>query len=258
MLPIHRVKKTVFNYDEIPAGYYHRAMLEGKPVQRFWHREKFRELARRIGPEDRVLDVGCGPGSFLHILAEEKPGIQGLGVDIASRQIDYAREFFGRSLPSSRIEFRTLDATGFELPFESGTFDVVTSVEVIEHIHPFLAAQCLREARRVLKPDGRLLVTTPNYRSFWPLIEWLMERMSPVKYHEQHISQFTPNAFVKFLELCGFEITDLRTIFVAAPFLAGLGQGFARRVLAVEQAMPLVRSAGSLLVAEARVWAGGS
>lgn len=107
MLPIHRVKNTIFNYDEIPAGYYHQAMLSGGQVQRFWHREKFREVARRIGSEDRVLDLGCGPGSFLHVLSEEKPAVSGVGVDIASRQIDYAQKFFRENRQGARIEFHT-------------------------------------------------------------------------------------------------------------------------------------------------------
>jgi hypothetical protein len=104
----------------------------------------------------------------------------------------------------------------------------------------------------VLKPQGKLIITTPNYRSLWPFIEWGLEKTSPVKYHDQHISQFTPNAFVKFLEICGFEMKDLRTIFIVAPFLAGLSRGLARGVFAVER--KVAPRMGSLLVAEAARW----
>ncbi|MGK5084979.1 class I SAM-dependent methyltransferase [Bdellovibrionota bacterium FG-1] len=252
MLPIHRTPKTVFNYDDIPAGYYHEAMLQGRPTQRFWHREKFREVASRIRDGERVLDLGCGPGSFLHVLTEEKPQIEAIGADIASRQINYAKNFFQASQPQARVSFQALDLATEQgrLPFEDASFDVITSIEVVEHIHPHLAAQMLMEARRVLKPQGRLLITTPNYRSFWPLIELLLEKLSPVKYHDQHINKFTPNAFVKFLEICGYEVLGLDTIFVVAPFLASLSPWAAKKFYAFERnALPRI---GSLLMAEAR------
>ncbi len=250
MLPIHTVRASAFNYDEIPAGYYHQAMLSGGKTQRFWHREKFKEVTRRIQPGERVLDFGCGPGSFLHILSEEKPGVQAVGIDIAGGQIEYAQKFFREKFPGAPVQFRTLSLESFELPFEDASFDVVTSIEVIEHIHPFLAAKALAEARRVLKPNGRLIVTTPNYRSLWPLIELVLERFSPVKYHEQHISKFTPNAFAKFLEICGFQVTRLNTIFIFAPFLAPLSPALAGLVFRAEKAIG--RGMGSLLVGEAR------
>lgn len=251
MLPLHTAKVSVFNYDEIPPGYYHRVMLAGGPVQRFWHREKFLAIARRVGERDRVLDLGCGPGSFLSVLAEAKPGVRAIGVDIASRQIEYARTEVAAKFLDGRIEFRAL-GPGFGVPdFPDGAFDVVTCIEVIEHIHPYYAIRMLTEAKRVLKPGGKFLITTPNYRSLWPLIEKALERLSPVKYHAQHINQYTPNALVKFLESAGLEVADLRTIFILAPFLAGLSPQLAHRVHRFEQRLPL--RGGSLLVAEARL-----
>src|ERR1700719_2852300 len=103
MLSIHRTKLTVFNYDEIPPGYYFKVMLQGSAIQRFWHQEKFREIARRIRDNERVLDVGCGPGSFLHILGEERPHVRATGVDIASGQIDFATREIASRYPDGRI-----------------------------------------------------------------------------------------------------------------------------------------------------------
>ena len=251
MLPIHHTRVHVFNYDEIPAGYYYRCMEEGHPVQRFWHREKFRQVATRIPAGARVLDVGCGPGSFLSVLVQDKPGVRAIGADIASSQIDFARQHVLPAHPGRDLSFVTLDPHAERLPFPDASFDVVTSIEVIEHLHPFVAIALLNEARRVLTPEGRLIVTTPNYRSLWPLIEFALERRSPVKYHEQHISKFTPNALVKFLECAGFDALDLRSFFVVAPFLAGLSGALARTVQRLETRGDFLL--GSLLLAEARV-----
>lgn len=249
MLPIHRTKNSVFNYSEIPAGYYYEVMLKGHAIQRFWHREKFLEVAKLVKSSGAktVLDFGCGPGSFLAVLGETVPGIQALGVDIASPQIEFAGRNIAAKFPGN-IKFQLLD--GEKLPYSDASFDAVTCIEVIEHIHPFLAAKILAEARRVLKPDGIFILTTPNYRSFWPMIEWLLERASPVKYHEQHISKFTPNSLVKFLETCGFEATGINSIFVAAPFVNALSGSLAQLLHRMEVKLrPLV---GSLLILQAK------
>src|SRR5689334_6779951 len=76
MLPIHRYQTSVFNYDEIPAGYYYQAMVSGSATQRFWHRKKFSRVADFVRDGETVLDLGCGPGSFLSILAERYPSVR--------------------------------------------------------------------------------------------------------------------------------------------------------------------------------------
>lgn len=249
MLPVHRTKNSVFNYTEIPAGYYYDVMLSGHAVQIFWHQEKFREVANilKTAGARKVLDFGCGPGSFLSILANEVPGIDAVGVDIASPQIEFAAKNIAAKHPGN-IRFQLLDAE--RLPYPDGSFDAVTCIEVIEHIHPFLAAKILAEARRVLKPDGVFVLTTPNYRSLWPLIEWALEKASPVKYHDQHISKFTPNSLVKFLEACGFEATGINSIFVFAPFVNAVSKTLAKILHGWEVKLrPLV---GSLLIVRAK------
>jgi SAM-dependent methyltransferase len=249
MLPVHKALTSVFNYDEIPPGYYYRAMREGAPIQRFWHRRKFEHVAHLVSDGDFVLDFGCSSGSFLAVLGEVKPKVRALGVDIASCQIDFANREVAGLFPDGRIRFESLPGASGTVPYPDATFDVVTSIEVLEHLHPATAHRFLREARRLLKPTGRLIITTPNYRSLWPLIELVLERVSPVKYHEQHISKFTPSSVVKFAESGGFKVVALSTILLSAPFLAPLSTGLADAVYRLESAVQL--HAGSLLVVEA-------
>lgn len=249
MLPLHRTQVSVFNYEEIPAGYYYEVMRGGHPIQRFWHQKKFLDVALDLPQSGRILDLGCSAGSFLDMMAESRPDLTGIGVDIASRQIDYAR-LNVESKHQGRIKFVQVDEREPQLPFESQSFDAVTCIEVIEHIHPYLALRMLADARRLLKPGGKLIVTTPNYRSAWPLIEWLLEKASPVKYHDQHINKYTPNSLIKFLECGGYKIGGVRTIFMAAPFLAGLSWKLAENVHQMEKSSGL--RLGSLLVVEAQ------
>ena len=251
MFPIHTVRTSVFNYDEIPPGYYFKAMQGGSAVQRFWHRTKFQAVADLIRDGERVLDMGCGPGSFLYVLGESRPHVSAVGVDIASGQIEFAKSEIQARYPDGRISFKALPPGNVpQLGFEPASFDTVTCIEVIEHLHPQLAMRLLQEAFKVLKPEGRLIITTPNYRSLWPIIEWALEKLSPVKYHEQHISKFTPNAFVKFLEAAAFELIELETIFILSPFLNAFSSNLARGLYGVERKLPF--RAGSLLVAECK------
>ena len=249
MFLVHKAQFSVFNYDEIPAGYYYHVMQNGSVMQRYWHQVKFKEVAARLGKQDKVLDLGCGPGSFLSILSKERPEIEAIGLDVASKQIDFAKQNIASQVKSNKISFQTLDLSAKGLPFEDNSFDAVTSIEVIEHIHPYFANRYLQEAMRVLKPSGKLIVTTPNYRSFWPLIEFVLEKLSPVKYHEQHISKFTPNSAVKFLETAGLEVKGISTIFISAPFLSFLPKFFVEFIRRFEER--IFPRFGSLLILEA-------
>ena len=116
MLPVHKTLKTVFNYDEIPPGYYYTAMREGSPIQRFWHRRKFAHVARLIPDGAAVLDFGCGAGSFLAVLGEERPSVRAVGVDIGSSQIDFANREVAKLFPGGRITFEALPAASASFP----------------------------------------------------------------------------------------------------------------------------------------------
>lgn len=107
----------------------------------------------------RVLDAGCGGGGMPLSLAEHADEV--IGIDPINRFGDagvrLARE---RGLP--RLHF--LRADGMALPFAADTFDLVLSHAVIEHVAD--AALYLRECRRVLKPGGRIFLSTAPYLSF--------------------------------------------------------------------------------------------
>ena len=97
-----------------------------------------------VGSGTRVLDVGCGSGEFLALLADH--GADVTGVDPAPGMIAIAR----RSLPNADIREGDFSA----LPWPDGTFDVVTAVNSLQFPDDMVAA--LREATRVLRPGGRI------------------------------------------------------------------------------------------------------
>jgi SAM-dependent methyltransferase len=107
----------------------------------------------------RVLDAGCGGGGMPLSLAEHAREV--VGIDPIDR--------FGRASAPLAAEHAVRNlhfvrADGLALPFAGGTFDLVLSHAVIEHVPD--ALQYLRECGRVLKPDGRIYLSTAPYLSF--------------------------------------------------------------------------------------------
>jgi SAM-dependent methyltransferase len=111
-------------------------------------------FAARFASHKRVLDLGCGAGYGTARLAQTASST--VGVDLAPEAIDYAVSHY----PSA--EFLQCSAAAVPLPPDS--FDLITAFEVIEHLPDWRAL--LAEARRLLLPNGLLIVSTPNQRYY--------------------------------------------------------------------------------------------
>jgi SAM-dependent methyltransferase len=100
----------------------------------------------------RLFDAGCGDGQFLDLM--QKKGWRGKGVDFDAAAIETGKKKYGVDIDVG--DFQTA-------PIEESAYDAVTMSHVIEHVPDPIA--CLDKCRRLLKPGGRLVVSTPNVRS---------------------------------------------------------------------------------------------
>lgn len=128
---------------------------------RYWwfvaRRHLITSLLRAHYPRDgrlKILDIGCGTGAMLDELAHFGHVV---GADYAPEALQFCVTR-GVGADLARADVR-------RLPFADSSFDVVTAMDIVEHIDDDKAASC--EIFRVLKPGGRLLVTVPAFPSLW-------------------------------------------------------------------------------------------
>ena len=116
-------------------------------------------FTQKISPflqsSDKVIDIGCGSGLFLPIVARRCRKL--VGVDISPEFIQDSRETIDRfELTNTHVCL----AKSEELPFPDGEFDVILMVDAIHHIYHL--AETISEMKRVLKPNGKLIIFEPN------------------------------------------------------------------------------------------------
>jgi ubiquinone/menaquinone biosynthesis C-methylase UbiE len=232
-----------YSYDSIPVGFYDEVFRRNRGIQSKWHHAKFRRIIHEIGNPSWHLDFGCGPGTLVSLMPAH---VSAVGVDIAEAQVAYAQAHYG----GPGREFIKIDAE--RLPFPNATFDSISCIEVIEHLDAGTTATVFSEFLRVLKPGGKLIVTTPNYASLWPILERIVNRLSGVSYEEQHISKFKRADLALLFKRTGFLTSVLTTFMSVSPFVAGISWDLADRTWEFDQVASSLPGVGLLLLGTAR------
>ena len=171
------------------------ALPEELEAPHFKLRRRF--LLEEVQAGERALDLGCGTGEFTAMLAQA--GADVVGAEVAQAAIDRAR----RAHPELRFILVPVEGP---LPFDDGAFELVWASEVIEHIAD--TARWLSEVRRVLRPGGRFLLTTPHHRRLAILLRGLEPYAHPLS---DHLHLYTRTSLAQTLAEFAFAEVSVRT-----------------------------------------------
>ncbi len=180
-----------------PPDYFGKSSDLANTYRRLYFDFLTRRLGRFLKGAKRVLDLGCGDGTFLEVLNQKFPQIEALGVDPNPNSVKICRV--------KDIEVFKNTLSKCNLPKES--FDLVTAFHVIEHLpNPNVE---LKELKRILKPLGYFILSTPNAEGLgfgvggknWALFD------SP-----HHTILWTPQQLRRLLEKYGFKIISERQL----------------------------------------------
>jgi SAM-dependent methyltransferase len=132
----------------------------------------------------RILDAGCGTGALLDRLMSQ-PGVELFGLDYSGQALAYTR---------GRGHVRLVQGDLTRLPFPDGTFDVITALDVVEHIRD--DERALQEVYRVLRSGGVLLVSVPAFQFLW----------GPHDTALQHFRRYTVGEMAALMRRAGFAV----------------------------------------------------
>ena len=149
-------------------------------------------------PDDNVVDLGCGWGTFDFALADRVGSI--LGVDFSERSVAFCEERL-RENPVPNVRFLCADAGATGL--DGDAYDVVLAADLFEHLYPEDSSRVAREALRLLRPGGRFVTWTPHRGH---ILEVLKNRDIVLKRDVSHVDYKSMDAMKRLLTDAGFEI----------------------------------------------------
>ena len=147
----HKSSKNAATFN--PAAF---KRLRDAEEKHFWFRVRrkwiFDRILKFVPPPAGLLEIGCGTGNVSSFLAGKGYSVLGC---------EYYQEAIKRAWPG----FQLIQADAEKLPFDADRFDVAGLFDVIEHFHDDLAV--LKEAARVVKKNGILILTVPARKELW-------------------------------------------------------------------------------------------
>jgi SAM-dependent methyltransferase len=200
------------NSDDLSfTGERYMPSLQGGVALEHWHRYL---LARTFAAGKTVLDIACGEGYGSALLAQSSSVV--IGVDVSAEAIAHAtRQYTGRTL-----DFRVGSCAA--IPVEDASIDLVVSFETIEHHDQH--AEMFREIKRVLKPDGLLIMSSPERPEFNKFIsDFAGEINNPF-----HVKELDRNEFETLVEanFANVAVFGQRVVFGSAIIQEDAAPGF--------------------------------
>jgi len=163
-----------------------------------WLLKEVNKIIKEIGlpkRELKILDMGCGSGEFIDFL-REKTGSLCYGVDLSIERVEQSKSKF----PNVNFSVGSLENTSFE----EGSFDIIISTQTIEHLFDDDLKPSFDEMHRLLKENGRLLLTT-RFEEDLSTRKRVCPDCHAIFLHSQHMQSFSINSLKSLLENSGLD-----------------------------------------------------
>ncbi|MCL5985052.1 MAG: class I SAM-dependent methyltransferase [Actinobacteria bacterium] len=173
-------------------------------------------IVNQIPPNSKVLDVGCGDGRISALFKRKDCDVW--GVDVSRRAVELASK--------NGIKVKQWDLNQVPLPFEEASFNVLTLIDVLEHVIDPLAL--LKEAHRLLAPGGRLIISLPNFARIGNRLRMFIGDPRDILHWEgygdeiEHLHWFTLPKLRYFLKKANFKKISAQPVGLPFGFIFGL------------------------------------
>ncbi len=212
--------KSLFSDSNLYNTDYYSHLKEEFESLTCWAKDRIKNVITLAGPikkGQKVLDLGCGIGTFT--IEFSKLGALATGVDSSREALKTARRLAALQ-GQTKAKFLLADAT--RLPIKKNQYDLVVCADFIEHLNQEDYLKLLAEARRVLKPEGKLLIYTPCPTH---LFEILRKHNLFLKRDPTHIGLKKPEEIAETLKLKNFVIEKIYFTPSHLPFLQLIEKG---------------------------------
>ncbi len=173
---------------------------------------EFREIITILSPKkgERILDVGCGTGEFCYFL-KKKYEVVPEGIDVNEKALKIASSNYP-DISFKNVKLKDMD---------KDIYDAVTMIEVVEHLPRTL--NTLRSIKRLLKKEGRIVVSTPNRWAFLHKIKSAITGYDYL-YDPLHIQLFNQKNLASLFLKAGFNVDKVYTKPLGIPFIRHINE----------------------------------
>lgn len=199
MIQKHTSGKTLHQiWHEVPPDYYQKGVKKSI-LQRKWHFGKLRTTLS-LAPQDpqKILDVGCASGWFLHEVSKHFKKAECYGIDIYDDAILYGQKKY------KHLHLSLAD--GHTIPFPKNCFDFVICNEVLEHVEN--PEKVLFEIKRVLKKNGTAVIEMDSGNWMFRAVWYWWTNIRRGVWHDAHIQTFNTQKLERMIKKCGFQILE--------------------------------------------------
>lgn len=164
----------------------------------------------KLNKNDNVLDIGCGVGYQIHKIASKCKNY--IGIDFSKKSIKLCKKTKNAKL---------IVADAHEIPFKKDYFDVILMIDVLHNLYD--PRKALNEAKKVLKEDGKIVISVANRNSFYGLTRYALDKLGKWNYKlSPPINNwYSFSSIISLIESENFVIEKVRGSFFLPPFFTG-------------------------------------